>query len=107
MTWPGASLEIADDAQTSCMPAVNAGRTTLRLRRHAGPHPGSSYQVADVLDLAADPARDVIGTHDVARALVPPTPLLRAHHQAAVDRVGGRLDVERVDREDVWVQLLV
>src|SRR6266699_7047250 len=107
MTRAGAKSEIAEDAQTSCMPAVNAGRTTLRLRRHAGSYPRSAHQVADVLDLAADPARDVIGAHDVARALVAPPLFLHAHHQAAVDRVGGRLDVERVDRQDVRMQLLM
>src|SRR5437773_9499348 len=92
MTRAGAKSEIAEDAHTSCMPAVNAGRTTLRLRRHAGPHPRCSHQVADVLDLAADPARDVIRAHDVASALVPAPFFLRAHHQPAVDCVGRRLD---------------
>src|SRR5207244_11581069 len=95
MTRAGAKSEIAEEAQTSCMPAVNAGRTTLRLRRHAGPHPRGAHQVADLLDLAADPARDVICAHDVASTLVPAPLFLRPHHQAAADRVGPGPAAER------------
>src|SRR5438132_13324096 len=84
MTRAGAKSEFAEEAQTSCMPAVNAGRTTLRLRRHAVPHPRGDHQVADVLDLAADPARDVICAHDVRSTLVAAPLFVRSPHPSAV-----------------------
>src|SRR5438034_9439952 len=62
-------------------------------------------QVADVLHLARDPARDVVGPHDLARTLVAAPLFVLAHHDRLVHRVRGRLDLEPVHGQHVVTQL--
>src|ERR1700682_4804365 len=64
-------------------------------------------QVAQVLHLVADPARDVVGSHHLARGPVHPVPIFGRHRQTRIHRGGGGLDVERIDRQHVLAQLFV
>src|SRR6266849_10453006 len=73
----------------------------------ACPEAGRRHEVADVLHLPGDPARYVVDAHDVAHRLVPLPALLAAYGQALVDGFRGGLDIERVDREDMWLKLLM
>src|SRR5581483_7929464 len=109
MTSRGASSEIPDSRSASPSAArrsITCG-TCPPLGGHSCAQPGGGNEIAYVLHLPADPARDVVGPHHVARAVILPAPLLNAHHQALVDGLGGRLDIEGVHREHVRMQLLV
>src|SRR4029077_9554973 len=91
-------------AAFSGAPSPLRGRGCLFL---AGPKAWLAGQISDVLDLTRDPARDVARAYDVARPRVSPPLLLHPHHDPLMHRVGHRVDVERVDGQHVWVQLLV
>src|SRR3954452_9183803 len=62
---------------------------------------------ADVRELVVDPVAGVAGVHDLLEPREPLGPLVGAHRQRGVDRVGELLDVERVHRQGVLAELLV
>src|SRR5712691_7332112 len=109
---PAATSGVADATRVAAGNGASQTKAGVRRIRAAKvPLPRSkpwlSGQVANVLDLAGDPARDVVGPHYIAGPGVAAPLLIDAHDDALIHGGGGGLDVEWVDREHMWMQLFI
>ena len=50
---------------------------------------------------------DVVGSHDIPQRLVAPASFGCCHQQPLVQGLARRVDVKWVDRQDMWLKLLM